>query len=112
LEIHFGTGIRAPNPTLWSGIECILSLIVFKGQTSILRRKRQDEFIKRLRCSVNVGEVRIWIHRTGIDAGGSKLEAETPNWTKKSSSVELRKTNFVTNLDNNIRASSLIKGGD
>jgi len=60
---------------------------------------------KGFRCSVNVGDA-------GIDAGGSKLEAETPNWTKKSSSVELRKTNFVTSLDNNIRASSLIKGGD
>jgi len=32
---------------------------------------------------VNVGEA-------GIDAAGWNLEAGTPNWSKKSSSVELR----------------------
>jgi hypothetical protein len=61
------------------------------------------------RSSVNVGEVRIWIsfkstdHRTGIDAGGSKLEAGIPKYIKESSSFELRKTSFVTSIDNNAK---------
>jgi len=64
--------------------------------------KCQEDFMKMsYRSSVNVGEAR-------IDAGGLKLEAGTSNCMKRSSSFEL--TSFVTSLDNNVRASSLIKG--
>jgi len=47
----------------------------------------------------------------GIDARGSKLEAGPPKCIEESSSIEFRKTSFVTSTDNNIRASSLINGG-
>jgi hypothetical protein len=45
----------------------------------------------------------------GIDAGGLKLEAGINEYIKPSSSFELRKTSFVTSINNDIRVSSLIK---
>ncbi|KPJ65853.1 hypothetical protein AMJ44_09310 [candidate division WOR-1 bacterium DG_54_3] len=71
------------------------------------------------RSSVNVNEVpRSGILTTRIDAGSLKSEARTPNWTKKSSSIEFPNDELryehayaLIRVDNEIRTSSLIKGG-
>jgi hypothetical protein len=64
-----------------------------------------------IRSSANVDEVpRSGILTTRIDAGGSKLKARTSDKVNKFSSVEYRKTSFVTSIANDLRASNLIKG--